>query len=121
MDLGLCVTPGQMGENIATMGVALLARSVGAVLRPGPRAALRITGLRSPCAQIESFMPGLRAAALARTKEGDHVRKAGVMGVVLESGSVEPVDVVTVVHAPRQHVPLRAVLQAPLRTGPHDV
>lgn len=106
---GLHVEPGQMGENITTIGLDLLGLSEGVLLRIGQEALVRVTGLRNPCAQIESFMPGLLAAVLDRTEEGELVRKAGVMGVVLESGSVRPGDPIVVVQSPLQKRPLRPV------------
>lgn len=106
---GLTVAPGQLGENITTSGLALLALSEGTVLRIGSQAVVRITGLRNPCAQIENFKPGLLAAVLDRTPEGELVRKAGVMGVVLVSGPVSPRDQVEVLAVPATHSPLKPV------------
>jgi MOSC domain-containing protein YiiM len=105
----LQVLPGQMGENITTVGLDLLALSEGTVLRLGADARVRVTGLRNPCAQIEAFMPGLLAAVLGRTPDGALVRKTGVMGVVLASGSVAPGDSVAIAQAPQIHVPLAPV------------
>jgi MOSC domain-containing protein YiiM len=106
---GLHVTPGQLGENITTSGLPLLSLSEGTVLRIGQHAVVRITGLRNPCAQIESFKPGLLAAVLARTHEGEPVRKAGVMGVVVQSGIVAPNDQINILLVPAPHSPLRPV------------
>lgn len=106
---GLRVRPGQMGENITTAGLDLLGLSEGAVLRIGPRALVRITGLRNPCSQIERFMPGLLAAVLNRTEQGELVRKAGVMGVVLESGEVRAGDGIALEHVPAHSQALRPV------------
>lgn len=106
---GLHVQPGQMGENITTTGLDLLALAEGTVLRIGLDAQVRVTGLRNPCSQIEAFMPGLLAAVLGRSPDGELVRKAGVMGVVLASGGVAPGDTVTVLEAPQPHVALRPV------------
>lgn len=106
---GLHVLPGQMGENITTAGLDLLSLSEGTVVRLGEHALVRITGLRNPCAQIEAFMPGLLAAVLGRTPDGELVRKTGVMGVVLASGAVAPGDGIAVEHAPQIHVPLQPV------------
>ena len=97
---GLAVMPGEMGENITTVGLDLLALSEGSVLRIGETALVRITGLRNPCAQIEAFKPGLLAAVLGRTSEGELIRKAGVMGVVLSTGEVRPGDTLLVHDAP---------------------
>lgn len=106
---GLHVEPGQMGENISTSGLPLLSLSEGTVLRIGPHAVVRITGLRNPCSQIENFKPGLLAAVLDRTKDGDLVRKAGIMGVVVVSGVVAPSDQIEVLGTPATHTPLRPV------------
>jgi MOSC domain-containing protein YiiM len=106
---GLHVLPGQMGENITTLGIPLLALSQGTLLGIGRDALVQITGLRNPCAQIESFMPGLLAAVLDRTEEGKLVRKAGVMGIVIRSGSVRPDDPITIVQSPPRHTPLQPV------------
>lgn len=106
---GLHVLPGQMGENITTAGLDLLALPEGTVLRLGEHALVRITGLRNPCAQIETFMPGLLAAVLGHTPDGELVRKTGVMGVVLASGSVAPGDCIAITHTPQSHMPLQPV------------
>ena len=99
----------ELAENITTAGLPLLELSEGSVIRIGSQATVRITGLRNPCSQIEAFLPGLLAAVLDRDANGDLVRKAGIMGVVLESGSVRPGDAITLVHVPVPHVPLRPV------------
>lgn len=106
---GLPVQPGQMGENITTRGIDLLALSEGAELQIGPSARLRITGLRNPCAQIEAFMPGLLAAVLDRSPDGELIRRAGVMAVVLASGPVCPQDTIRWVRRPAPHQSLRPV------------
>ena len=106
---GFNVLPGQMGENITTEGLALLALAEGTVLRIGRQAVVRITGLRNPCAQIEAFMPGLLSAVLTRTPDGELVRKAGIMGVVLEPGLIQQGDPITIEHSPELFVPLRPV------------
>src|SRR3712207_7783273 len=53
---------------------------------------IEITGLRNPCVQLDRFQSGLMAAVLERNAEGNLVRKAGVMGVVLSGGEVRPDD-----------------------------
>lgn len=106
---GLSILPGQMGENITTLGLPILDLSAGTVLRIGSAAAIRITGLRNPCSQIEAFMPGLLAAVLDRAADGSLIRKAGVMGVVLESGDVKPGDGISVLSVPAVYVPLQPV------------
>ena len=55
-----------------------------------------MTGLSNPCAQIEAFQAGLLAAVLGRDAQGRLVRKAGIMGIVLEGGEVRPGDAIGV-------------------------
>ena len=93
---GFSVRAGEMGENITTRGVDLLRLPVGARLHLGTQAVVEITGLRNPCAQLDSIQAGLMAAVLDRNAQGDLVRKAGVMGIVLASGEVRPSDPIRV-------------------------
>jgi len=106
---GLDVHAGQMGENVTTRGLDLLGLPVGARLHLGASALLEVTGLRNPCAQIEAFRPGLLAAVLGRDEDGELVRKAGIMAVVLVGGEVRPGDLVRVVLPPLPHRPLQRV------------
>ena len=87
---GFEVRAGQLGENITTEGVELLALPRGAVLRIGDAVILEVTGLRSPCGHIERFQTGLLAAVIGRRSDGDVIRKTGVMSIVLAGGGVRP-------------------------------
>jgi MOSC domain-containing protein YiiM len=111
---GLCrcghrVLPGQLGENIATSGVDLIALPVGTVLLLGASAEVLVTGLRNPCWQIDHFQPGLLRRVLGRDADGSVVRRAGVMGVVRRGGEVRPGDPVTVVLPDEPHRSLAVV------------
>ncbi|MFN0186914.1 MAG: MOSC domain-containing protein [Aquabacterium sp.] len=106
---GLDVQPGQLGENITSRGMALLALGTGTRLRLGDDAVVEVTGLRNPCAQIEAFKPGLLAAVLGRTPDGALVRKAGVMAVVIRGGLLRPSDPITLIEAPLPYRPLEPV------------
>lgn len=106
---GLSVEPGQMGENITTRGIDLLSLAAGTKLKLGVSAVVEITGLRNPCSQIEAFLPGLFAAVLDRAENGALVRKAGVMGVVISGGQVEPGSKIVVVHEPTSFTALQPV------------
>jgi hypothetical protein len=64
---GHIVAPGQMGENITTRGIDLLALSAGSRLRLGDEVLVEITGLRNPCVQIERFRAGLLCWAVHQT------------------------------------------------------
>lgn len=90
---GFAVAPGQMGENVTTRGMDLLALPAGARLHLGTGGAVvEVTGLRNPCSQLDGIQPGLMQATLDRDEDGELVRKAGVMAVVLEGGEVRPGD-----------------------------
>jgi hypothetical protein len=106
---GFDVAAGQMGENVMTRGVDLLGLPTGARLTLGDGAVVEITGLRNPCVQLDRFRPGLMAAVLDRDQQGNLVRKAGVMAVVLTSGDVRPGDAVSVELPPPPHAPLGPV------------
>jgi len=90
------IAPGLMGENLTTRGVDLLGLPTGAKLRLGRDAVVEITGLRNPCAQLNKIQDGLMAATLDRDPDGNLIRKAGVMGVVLTGGEIRPGDVIEV-------------------------
>jgi MOSC domain-containing protein YiiM len=106
---GLAVLPGQMGENVTTTGLAVLEMSTGTRIRLGKTAVIEITGLRNPCSQIENFRPGLLAAVLGRSPQGELIRKAGVMGIVLRGATVDPGDEMIVVLEPEEFSPLLPV------------
>lgn len=106
---GFCVSPGEMGENITTTGLDLLALPAGSRLRIGVRAIVEITGLRNPCTQLDEIQSGLMAATLARDSDGGLIRKAGVMGIVVAAGQVRPGDPIGVELPLRPHQSLRVV------------
>ncbi len=106
---GFDVSAGQMGENVTTRGVDLLGLPAGTTLHLGETASVRLTGLRNPCKQLDNLQPGLMRAVLDRDEEGNLVRKAGVMGVVVAGGEVRPGDRVRVELPPGPHRPLEKV------------
>lgn len=90
------IGPGDLGENVLTRGLDLLALPTGARLRLGETATVELTGLRNPCVQLDRFRPGLMAACLGRDADGGLVRKAGVMAIVIEGGDVAAGDHIAV-------------------------
>jgi MOSC domain-containing protein YiiM len=106
---GFDVDAGQLGENMTTRGLDLLALPRGAVLRIGNDAVVEITGLRNPCQQINTFQPGLLKQVLTKDSAGELVRRAGVMGVVLAGGVVRPGNSIVVQLPPAPHQPLERV------------
>ncbi len=89
---GFDVAYGQMGENVTTRGIDLLGLPVGARLHLGADAVVEVTGLRNPCYQLDGICQGLMAATLDKDTEGNLVRKAGIMGIVLSGGIVHAGD-----------------------------
>ena len=91
------IAPGEMGENITTRGIDLLALPTGARLRFGADAVVEVTGLRNPCGQLNGVAPGLMRAVLEHDEQGNVMRrKAGVCGIVVAGGEVRPGDDVRV-------------------------
>ena len=106
---GFNVRPGQLGENITTIGLDLLGLPRGTRLRIGATAMVEVTGLRNPCSQIDDFMPGLLKAVVHRAADGSLVRKTGIMGVVTADGDVASDDVIAVELPEGPHEPLERV------------
>jgi MOSC domain-containing protein YiiM len=93
---GFNVQPGDLGENVTTSGIDLLALPAGTRLHLGATAMVEVTGLRNPCVQIDDFQKGLMAATLDKDAAGNLIRKAGIMSIVRAGGDVWPGDAVRV-------------------------
>jgi MOSC domain-containing protein YiiM len=106
---GFDLSPGEMGENVTTRGLDLLSLPAGARLHLGESAVVEVTGLREPCSQLDTIQPELMKATLDRDAEGNLIRKAGIMSVVVVSGEVRPGDLVRIELPPGPHRPLRPV------------
>lgn len=106
---GHVVRPGELGENVTTRGVDLLALPEGTLLRLGDHASVRLTGLRTPCRLIDAFQPGLMNRLWTGGPDGARSRRAGVMAVVVTGGSVRPGDPLDVVLPAPSHRPLGPV------------
>ncbi|MFI9819385.1 MOSC domain-containing protein [Streptomyces sp. NPDC052013] len=106
---GYRVTPGDLGENITTRGLDLLALPTGTLLHIGDEAVLEVTGLRNPCVQIDAFQDGLLKQVVGRDEAGDVVRKAGIMSIVRQGGVVRPGDTITTKLPTGPHRPLERV------------
>jgi len=120
--LGYELQPGDLGENVLTAGLDLLALPAGTLLDLGGPL-VRLTGLRNPCAQINAFRPGLLRVVLVRadgsptdepapstgspgSAAASVIRKAGVMAVVERGGDVVPGGPITVTLPDAPHAPL---------------
>jgi hypothetical protein len=106
---GFAVRAGQMGENVTTRGIDLLGLPTGARLCLGDTAVIEVTGLRNPCAQLDRIQPGLMGATLERDLNGNLVRKAGIMAIVLTGGDLRPGDPIRIELPPDPHQPLAPV------------
>ncbi|MDX3246749.1 MOSC domain-containing protein [Streptomyces sp. ME18-1-4] len=106
---GFEVMAGQLGENVTTRGIDLLALPVGTMLRLGAEAVLEVTGLRNPCAQIDDFQKGLLKQVVRQDANGRPEFRAGIMSVVLSGGVVRPGDSITVELPDGPHRPLERV------------
>ena len=106
---GHTVKPGQLGENITTRGIDLLALPRDTLLMLGKSAVIQLTGLRNPCHQIEDFQTGLLSKVVYKHDDGTLVRKTGVMAVVLEGGIVSIADEIKIVLPGGPHVSLERI------------
>lgn len=107
---GFAVAPGEMGENITTRGIDLLALPTGARLQFGDGAVVEVTGLRNPCGQLNGIARGLLAAVVDRDEQGHVIRrKAGICGIVVAGGALRPGDAVRVELPAPPHRPLAPV------------
>lgn len=100
---GFALSPGQLGENITTRGIDLLALPRGTVLAVGGAVRLEVTGLRNPCGQIEAFRPGLLARLARKLGDTTIERLAGIMAVVQHGGTIGKGDRIEVILPPLPH------------------
>lgn len=107
---GYAVGPGEIGENVLTRGVDLLALPQRTIVRLGDAVMLEITGLRTPCGQIDGYRKGLLERMWGpRDANGVRERRAGVMAIVREGGKVAPGDAIVVELPEEPHLPLGPV------------
>ena len=107
---GYPLGPGEIGENVLTCGVDLLALPRGTRVRLGAQAVVEITGLRTPCSQIDGYRTGLQKLLWGpRDAKGKRERRAGVMAVVVTGGEVLPGDPLVVELPLEPHQPLGPV------------
>ncbi len=106
---GFELSPGQMGENITTSGLNLLDLPKNTHLFLGETAIVEVTGLRNPCHQLDGIQEGLMKAVLDRDENGALIRKAGIMGIVLQGGVVNVGDEIGVRYPEGEYLALEPV------------
>ena len=106
---GFTVSAGELGENVTTRGLDLISLPKGTRLRLGDEAVVEITGLRNPCYQIDDFQSDLLAQMVSKDEDGNIIRKAGVMAIVIQGGVVRPGDAIRVTLPAEPHVALERV------------
>ncbi|MFI1413785.1 MOSC domain-containing protein [Streptomyces sp. NPDC020707] len=106
---GFEVAAGELGENVTTRGLDLLGLPAGTLLRLGDEAVVEVTGLRNPCAQIDTFQKGLMKQVVGRGEDGGPRFRSGIMSVVVAGGLVRPGDPVEVELPAGPHLPLEIV------------
>ncbi len=101
---------GEIGENILTSGLELLGLSRGTLLHIGDAGVLEVTGLRTPCSQIDGYRAGLQKFLWGpRHAKGQRSRRAGIMSIVCTGGVVRAGDPIRVELPQGPHVPLGPV------------
>jgi len=108
---GFPLAPGELGENILTTGIELLTLPRGTLLHLGREAVVEITGLRTPCSQIDAHRRGLQQHLWGPAAPGSKqkTRRAGIMSVVLAGGLVHPQDAIRLELPPQPHQALGPV------------
>jgi hypothetical protein len=106
---GFAIGPGEIGENITTQGIDLLSLPRHTRLYLGAEAVIQITGLRNPCIQLDHYRLGLMKAVLDRGPNGELIRKAGTMSIVITGGSIKTGDMIHVELPEGPHLPLERV------------
>jgi len=86
-----------------------LALSIDARLHLCDTGIIAVTGLRTPCTQLERIRSGLMKATLERDPDGSVTRKAGIMGIVLTGSEIRVGDPIDVELPPPPHRPLAPV------------
>jgi MOSC domain-containing protein YiiM len=105
MSQGYALFPGALGENFTTRGLDRRALRLGQRLRVG-KAAIELTQIRSPCATLDVYGPGIQAAVYdARVMSGDSDSDrwglSGFYASVVQPGIVRPGDAVALLDSGR--------------------
>ena len=102
------VPDGELGENITTYGIDLHALPTGTLMSIGD-SVIELTGLRNPCAQINTYRDGLLAAFRSESPGGETIRRAGIMAIFVNGGLVHTGDEIHIKMPHGKSEPLRPV------------
>ena len=102
------VPDGALGENITTYGIDLHALPTGTLMTIGD-SVIELTGLRNPCAQINTYREGLLSAFRSENPGGETIRRAGIMAIVIDGGSIRVGDEIHIKTPDDKSEPLRPV------------
>ena len=102
------VPDGELGENITTFGIDLHSLPTGTLMTIGD-SIIELTGLRNPCAQINTYRDGLLAAFRSESPTGETIRRAGIMAIVINGGVIHPGDEIRIEIPHGKTVQLRPV------------
>ena len=87
--------PGDLGENVLSVGLDLKSMPLGTVLKLGPEAMVELTGLRTPCVLIDRFKIGLKRQMVVEQRDRPQFR-CGVMALVRTGGKVAIGDLIEI-------------------------
>ena len=102
------VPDGELGENITTYGIDLHALPTGTLMSIAD-SVNELTGLRNPCAQINTYREGLLSAFRSENPDGETIRRAGIMAIVIDGGSIRVGDEIHIKTPDDKSEPLRPV------------
>ena len=102
------VPDGALGENITTYGIDLHALPTGTLMAIGD-SVIELTGLRNPCAQINTYRDGLLSSFRSENPGGETIRRAGIMAIVINGGVVHTGDKIRIAIPQVNSEPLRPV------------
>jgi len=102
------VPDGALGENITTFGIDLHALPTGTLMTIGD-SVIELTGLRNPCAQINTYRDGLLAVFRSESPGGETIRRAGIMAIVINGGIIHTSDEIRIEIPHGNAEPLRPV------------
>jgi len=106
---GIEVKAGEMGENITTSGIDLINLPLNTILKIGDEVKIQITGLRNPCSQLNRINENLLKAVLDKDEQGNIIRKAGIMSIVLQGGTINVGDTIEAEYPEKPHQNLEPV------------